>query len=82
MVNIFFPGTNYPLSYATMHRLKDVLISHRGEDPVMLHFRSGNKNQVILVGSQFWVQSSSRLVQDLQQNFDQAVKVLTNPVRV
>jgi DNA polymerase-3 subunit alpha len=81
MVNIFFPGQQNPLSYAKMHRLKDVLISHRGEDPVMLHFTSGDKNQVILVGSQFWVQSSPRLIQDLEQNFDNSVRVLTSPVR-
>ena len=27
---------------------------HKGEDPVLLHFPQGEKNQIILVGSQFW----------------------------
>ncbi|MBK9204995.1 MAG: hypothetical protein IPL73_21695 [Candidatus Obscuribacter sp.] len=35
MVDVVFNSTQ---SFADLHRLKDLLILHKGEDPVMLHF--------------------------------------------
>lgn len=68
-------------SFADMHRLKDILNLHKGEDPVMLHFRIGKSSKVILVGSQFWVSSSPELLTDLKSNFSDALRVSSSRVR-
>ncbi|MDZ4833145.1 MAG: DNA polymerase III subunit alpha [Candidatus Melainabacteria bacterium] len=68
-------------SFSDMHRLKDILNLHKGEDPVMLHFRIGKSSKVILVGSQFWVSASPELLTDLKSNFTDALRVSSNRVR-
>ncbi len=68
-------------SFAEMHKLKDILIAHKGEDPVMLHFHLGKQNKVILVGAQFWVTASPELVTDIKSNFNGSLKVLASRVR-
>lgn len=69
-------------SFSDLHRIKDILIAHKGDDPVFLHFPEGKKNQAILVGSQFWVDASSSLEGDLSRNFEQNVKVRVRKVKV
>ncbi len=68
-------------SFADMHRLKDVLNAHKGEDPVLLHFRIGRQSKVILVGAQFWVSASPELITDLKANFTDALRVSASRVR-
>ncbi len=68
-------------SFADMHRLKDILNLHKGEDPVMLHFRIGSQSKVILVGSQFWVSASPELITDIKANFSEALRVSASRVR-
>ncbi len=68
-------------SFSDMHRLKDILNLHKGEDPVMLHFRVGKAAKVILVGSQFWVSASPELLTDLKSNFASALRVSSSRVR-
>ncbi|MBX3075215.1 DNA polymerase III subunit alpha [Candidatus Obscuribacterales bacterium] len=68
-------------SFSDMHRLKDILNAHKGEDPVMLHFRMGKESKVILVGSQFWVSASPELITDIKANFSDALRVSASRVR-
>ncbi len=68
-------------SFAEMHRLKDVLNAHKGEDPVMLHFRLGRQNKVILVGAQFWVSASPELITDIKANLSGVQRVTASKVR-
>ncbi len=69
-------------SFADLHRIKDILVAHKGDDPVFLHFPEGKKNQAILVGSQFWVDASSSLEGDFARNFESQVKVRVRKVKV
>ncbi len=68
-------------SFADMHRLKDVLNAHKGEDPVLIHFRLGRQSKVILVGAQFWVSASPELITDLKANFSDSLRVSASRVR-
>ena len=79
MVNVIF---NENQSFADLHRLKDLLILHKGEDPVMLHFPQERRSQAILVGAQFWVDAASSLPAAIETNFAQAVKVSVHKVNV
>jgi DNA polymerase-3 subunit alpha len=69
-------------SFAELHRLKDILNQHKGEDPVLLHFPQGEKNQIILVGSQFWVCASADFATNISTNFSDNVKVSVRKVLV
>ncbi|MGD9680025.1 MAG: DNA polymerase III subunit alpha [Candidatus Obscuribacterales bacterium] len=69
-------------SFSDLHRLKDILNSHKGEDPVMIHFPGGNRNQVILVGSQFWVNASNDLLSDISANFPGSLRAMAHKVRI
>ncbi|MBU6450282.1 MAG: DNA polymerase III subunit alpha [Cyanobacteria bacterium REEB67] len=69
-------------SFSDLHRLKDLLILHKGEDPVMLHFPQDKRSQAILVGAQFWVDASSSLPAAIETNFAETVKVRVSKVRV
>jgi DNA polymerase-3 subunit alpha len=69
-------------SFAELHRLKDILNQHKGEDPVLLHFPQGEKNQIILVGSQFWVSASADFATNISTNFSDNVKVSVRKVLV
>jgi DNA polymerase-3 subunit alpha len=79
LVSIYF---NEDQSFSDLHRLKDILVTHKGEDPVMLNFPQGKQNQTILVGSQFWVNASPDLTNAIDTNFSTAVKVRLNKVLV
>lgn len=69
-------------SYTDLHRLKDLLVMHKGEDPVLLHFPRGAKSQTILVGSQFWVTATDDFAHKVASSFDGSVKVNVRPVLV
>jgi DNA polymerase-3 subunit alpha len=77
LVDIFFSEIQ---SWSDLHRLKDLLNMHKGEDPVLLHFPNGNQNQAILVGSQFWVTPSAEFQTNLTKNFSSGVKVAVKRV--
>jgi DNA polymerase-3 subunit alpha len=79
MVDIYF---NTQQSFSDLHRLKDVLNTHKGEDPVLLHFPQGKQSQTILVGSQFWVSPSADFMTNMHRNFEDNVKVLVKRVFV
>jgi DNA polymerase-3 subunit alpha len=79
LVNVFF---NKEQSFTDLHRLKSILSTHKGEDPVLLHFPQGKASQTILVGCQFWVSASQELAQALSSNFETSAKVLMNRVQV
>jgi hypothetical protein len=69
-------------TFADLHRLKDILNVHKGEDPVILNFPKGKKNHSILVGSQFWVTADQRLADNITSNFKDNVAVKIARVRV
>jgi len=69
-------------SFSDLHRLKDLLILHKGEDPVMLHFPQEKRSQAILVGAQFWVDASSSLPAAIETNFAESVKVRVSKVLI
>jgi len=80
MVDIYF---NSHQSFSDLHRLKDVLNTHKGEDPVLLHFPQDSKsNQTILVGSQFWVSPSADFVTNMHRNFEENVRVMVKRIFV
>lgn len=79
MVDVVFNSTQ---SFADLHRLKDLLILHKGEDPVMLHFPQGHKSKAILVGAQFWVDASSSLSAAIETNFQNNIKIRVKKVLV
>jgi DNA polymerase-3 subunit alpha len=79
MVDVVF---NQHQSFSDLHRLKDLLILHKGEDPVMLHFPQGKKSQAILVGAQFWVDARSSLPAAIETNFAESVKVRVHRLRI
>ena len=79
MVDVIFSANQ---SFADLHRLKDLLILHKGEDPVLLHFPQGKRSSAILVGAQFWVDASSSLPAAIETNFAESVKVRVNKIHI
>src|SRR5207302_8905009 len=79
LVNIYFTTEQ---SFTDLHRLKSILASHKGEDPVLLHFPRGQQNRAIVVGCQFWVNASRELASDIDTSFSPSAKVLVNRVLV
>ncbi len=79
MVDVIF-STNQ--SFSDLHRLKDLLILHKGEDPVLLHFPQGKRSSAILVGAQFWVDAASSLPAAIETNFAETVKVKVNKIHI
>ena len=69
-------------NFTDLHRLKKILVSYKGEDPVLLNFPRGKENQAILVGCQFWVNASNDLKEEIDRNFSEGVKVFVNKVLV
>jgi DNA polymerase-3 subunit alpha len=68
--------------FADLHRLKDILINYKGEDPVMLNFPQGKQNQAILIGSQFWVNANDDLKTAINSSFADQVQVSLSKVLV
>jgi DNA polymerase-3 subunit alpha len=79
LVSIYFEEEQ---SFTELHRLKEILASFRGEDPVLLNFPKGKQNQTILVGSQFWVDASNDIQTAVGSSFKNGVKVVVNRVQV
>jgi DNA polymerase III subunit alpha len=79
LVNIFFEQEQ---SFTDLHRLKSILSSHKGDDPVLLHFPQGRTSQLILVGCQFWVSASDDLRIAIDSGFSPGAKVRLNKVQV
>jgi DNA polymerase-3 subunit alpha len=80
LVDIFFSSQQ---SFSDLHRLKDVLVTHKGEDPVLLHFPpQGDQSQTILVGCQFWVAPSAEFVNNIRNNFAEEVQVRVKRVMI
>jgi DNA polymerase III subunit alpha len=69
-------------TFSDLHRLKNILVMHKGEDPVLLHFPQGQMSQTILVGSQFWVSASPEFANNVSTNFADSVKVSVRKVQV
>lgn len=79
LVNIFFDREQ---SFTDLHRLKGILATHKGEDPVLLHFPQGKRSQTILVGAQFWVNSSHDLESAIGAGFSDCARVHRSRVLV
>ena len=79
LVNIYFTKEQ---SFTDLHRLKSILASHKGEDPVLLHFPQGKQSQSILVGCQFWVNASQELATAIDSSFNPTARILVNRVLV
>jgi DNA polymerase-3 subunit alpha len=79
LVNVFFQKEQ---SFSDLHRLKSILSSFKGEDPVLLHFPQGKQSQTIIVGCQFWVNASAELSAAIGDSFAPGAKVLVNRVLV
>lgn len=79
LVSIYFEQEQ---SFTELHRLKEILASFRGEDPVLLNFPQGKQNQTILVGSQFWVDANYDLKSAIGGSFKNGVKVLVSKVQI
>jgi DNA polymerase-3 subunit alpha len=79
LVSIYFEEEQ---SFTELHRLKEILSSYRGDDPVLLNFPKGKQNQTILVGCQFWVDASRDLRGAIVGGFRNGVKVSVSRVQV
>lgn len=80
LVNVYLEKEQ---SFADLNHLKDVFNSCSGDDPVLLHFPQNDKNQMILIGSQYWVNASSGdLLSVLSKKLDHDVKVQISRVGV
>lgn len=79
LVNVFLM---HGQSFSDLHRLKDILNQHKGDDPVLLHFPQDNQSQSILVGCQYWVTASEDLAGALDHAFQPGIKVQISRVAV
>ena len=59
------------LKFEEMHQIKDILVSHKGYDPVM--FLSSDDNKII-ASSSLWVNASNDLVNQLSKLFPERVE--------
>jgi DNA polymerase-3 subunit alpha len=70
-------------SFSQLHQLKSILIQFKGEDPVLLHFPQADRNQTVLVGSQFWVDAASESFdRDFRERLPEDVAFKVNRIRV
>jgi DNA polymerase III subunit alpha len=80
LVNVYLEKEQ---SFADLNQLKDILNACSGDDPVLLHFPKNDKNQMILIGSQYWVNASKGDLQAvLTKKLDRGVKVQISRVGV
>jgi DNA polymerase-3 subunit alpha len=79
LVNVYFEEEQ---NFVILNRLKDIFNSFSGEDPVLLHFPHDSRNQMILTGSQYWVNASTALQNALVKAFDQNIKIQINRVTI
>ncbi len=79
LVNIFLTQEQ---NFTDLHRLKDILNAHKGDDPVLLHFPQEKTSQTILVGSQYWVAASAELSSAINAAFRPGIRVLISRVAV
>jgi DNA polymerase-3 subunit alpha len=77
LVRIYF---NQAQDFSDLHRLKDIFVAHKGEDPVLLHFLNGKKTSAMLVGSQFWVDARPEFTRAVEEHFRQSVRVKVDRV--
>ncbi len=69
-------------SFTDLHRLKDLLSAHKGDDPVLLHFPQDTYSQAILIGCQFWVDARSDFSHIIDKKLWPGVKVSVRSVSV
>lgn len=70
-------------SFSQLHQLKSILIQFKGEDPVLLHFPQADRNQTVLVGSQFWVDAASESFdRGFRERLPEDVAFKVNRIRV
>ncbi len=63
------------VSFEGLVKLKDLILEHKGDDPLILKIKNGDKEVKILTSSTFWVNSSNELATDLQTDFAEHVSV-------
>lgn len=63
------------ISYEELVALKDVLVAHKGADPVIIKIKSNETSVKIISSSIFWVNSSNDLVNSIKRNFSSKVGV-------
>jgi len=68
--------------FAALHRLREILITSRGDDPVLLNFPRGKQNQIFLTGSQFRVDASCDLKGAISTSLGNLFKVSVNKVQI
>lgn len=64
------------LAFEDMIALKDLLVRHKGTDPLVLKLKSPEANNAkILCASNFWVNSSNDLTYAIKNNYNDKIKI-------
>ncbi len=63
------------LSFEEIVRLKDLTVSHKGDDPLILKVKNGEHQVKILADANLWVNPTNDLSHDIKDAFNNRVKV-------
>ncbi|MFA6990375.1 MAG: DNA polymerase III subunit alpha, partial [Candidatus Gastranaerophilaceae bacterium] len=66
---------NVSRPYEDIVFLKDTIIEHKGDDPVILNLTNNDNPLKILANSNFWVNASNEFVNKIEKQFNKEVKV-------
>jgi hypothetical protein len=55
--------------------IKDLLLQHKGNDPVIFNVKNNGSNVKILANSNFWVKTSNELINIINMNYNPNIQV-------
>jgi len=76
--NIITMTLKQELPFETAVAIKDVLANFKGSDPLVFVTKDSGNEQKILASSNFWLNASNDLIQNIEKNFGQYLAVTVN----
>lgn len=67
--NIITISINKEMSFEEIVKLKDLLVTFKGSDPLLFNINTSSSPAKILTASNFWVEGTNDLVQSIERNF-------------
>ena len=72
IVNLFFKSRQ---SFENIMLLKDLLVEHKGNDPLVFNVKNGDEDLKILANSNFWVSASNDMKNVIKAKFKDSLDV-------
>jgi DNA polymerase-3 subunit alpha len=62
-------------NFETIMAIKDLLLQHKGNDPVIFNIKNNGSGLKILAGSNYWVKTSNDLINIINSNYNPNIQV-------